>query len=110
MPGLSACYSPNKKAALWGAALERNSENSDLRGFHRFFLNRAGIEALGIDVSVHELDHGHRRVIAVAEARLDDAVVRYRPVSATNEGRSSGPSFLHRSAFTPARAPCADRR
>src|SRR5215208_7069351 len=42
------------------------------RRFGGLFLYRAGIQALGIDVAVNELDHGHRRVVAVAEAGLDD--------------------------------------
>src|SRR5690348_2613468 len=36
-------------------------------------LHGAGILPLGIDVAIDELDHSHRRVVAVAEARLDDA-------------------------------------
>src|ERR1700704_890937 len=36
-------------------------------------LHRAGIQALGIDVTLDELDHRDRRVVAVAKARLHDA-------------------------------------
>ncbi len=41
----------------------------------RLRLDRAGILALGLFVAVDELDHRHRRVVAVAEAGLDDAQV-----------------------------------
>src|SRR5215813_9096578 len=34
---------------------------------------RTGILALGVDIAVDELDHRHRRVVAIAEAGLDDA-------------------------------------
>src|SRR5215813_10050556 len=34
---------------------------------------RTGILALGVDIAVDELDHCHRRVVAIAEAGLDDA-------------------------------------
>src|SRR5580700_7698964 len=63
---------PNKKAAseapLFATDIKRN-----LRRFRRLFLHRAGIESLGVDVAVDEFDHRHRRVVAVAEAGLDDA-------------------------------------
>src|ERR1700704_3538729 len=36
-------------------------------------LHRAGIQALGIDVTLDELDHCDRRVVAVAKARLHNA-------------------------------------
>ena len=38
-------------------------------------LHRTGVLALGIDVAIDEFDHGHRGVVAVAEAGLDDAGV-----------------------------------
>src|SRR6266545_5158770 len=66
--------SPNKKAAL-EAPLFKLAILEDLRRFGGLFLHRAGILALGIDVAVDELDHGHRGVVAVAEAGLDDAGV-----------------------------------
>src|SRR6266568_5781836 len=66
--------SPNKKAAL-EAPLLKLGILENLRRFGGLFLHRAGIQALGIDVAVDELDHGHRRVVAVAEAGLDDAGV-----------------------------------
>src|ERR1700751_1877985 len=47
-----------------------------LRRFGFFLLlHRAGVLALGIDVAIDELDHGHRGIVAVAEAGLDDAGV-----------------------------------
>src|SRR5438067_13701562 len=63
--------SPIKKRRR-SAAFETVSESS-LRCLGCLFLHRAGIEALGIDVAVDEFDHGHRGVVAVAEAGLDDA-------------------------------------
>src|SRR6202040_2684683 len=51
-----------------------------LGGFRGLFLHRTGIEALGIDVAVDEFDHRHGRVIAVAEAGLDDAGIAALPV------------------------------
>src|SRR5579863_8803914 len=47
-----------------------------LRCFRRsLLLHWTGIEALGIDIAVDELDDRHRRVVAIAEAGLDDAGV-----------------------------------
>src|ERR1700737_3644966 len=43
-------------------------------------MHRSGIEALGIDVAVDDLDHGHWRVVAVAEAGLDNAGIAALPV------------------------------
>src|SRR5690606_2248688 len=37
--------------------------------------DRPGVLALGVDVPTHELDDGHRGVVAVTEARLHDADV-----------------------------------
>jgi len=51
-----------------------------LRGFRGLFLHRAGVETLGIDVAVDELDHRHRRVVTVAETRLDDAGITALPI------------------------------
>src|SRR5256885_9756981 len=65
--------SPIKKRRR-SAAFETVSESS-LRRLGCLFLHRAGILALGIDVAVDEFDHGHRGVVAVAEAGLDDAGV-----------------------------------
>ena len=36
-------------------------------------LDRAGILTLGRDVAIDEFDHGQRRVVAIAEAGLQDA-------------------------------------
>src|SRR5215213_10181696 len=66
--------SPSKKAAL-EAPLLKLAILKDLRRFGGLFLHRAGIQSLGIDIAVDEFDHGHRRVVAVAEAGLDDAGV-----------------------------------
>src|SRR6476620_6246770 len=66
---------PNKKAAPRRRFLNEYPESESLRRFRGFFLDRAGIEALGVDVAVDEFDHGHRRVVAIAEAGLDDAGV-----------------------------------
>src|SRR5215203_5205629 len=63
-----------KKAAL-EAPLLKLSILKTLRRFGGLFLHRAGIQTLGIDIAVDEFDHGHRRVVAVAEAGLDDAGV-----------------------------------
>src|ERR1700719_1807285 len=77
---------PNKKAAHQ-APLFREVSDLNLRRFRGLFLHRAGIEALGIDVAVDEFDHGHRRVVAVAEAGLDDAGVAALPVLVTGRQR-----------------------
>jgi len=53
--------SPDKKAPK--APLLKLAILEDLRRFGELFLHRAGIQALGIDVAVDELDHGHRRVV-----------------------------------------------
>src|SRR5260370_9752191 len=69
---------PNKKAAQRAPPLKPSS--ADLRRFCCLFLLGAGIEALGVDVAVDEFDHGHRRVIAIAKAGLDDAGIAALPV------------------------------
>src|ERR1700722_10109572 len=58
-----------------------------LRRFGRFRLLRTGIEALGVDIAVDEFDHRHRRVVAVAEAGLDDAGVAALPVLVADRQR-----------------------
>src|SRR5580704_8226967 len=70
---------PNKKAAL-KAPLFTNLWKSGLRGFRGLFLHRARIQALGVDVAVDEFNHRHRRVVAVAEAGLDDAGIAALPI------------------------------
>src|SRR6476646_7390065 len=45
----------------------------DLRRFRGLFLHRTGIETPGFDIAIDEFDHRHRRVVAVAEAGLDNA-------------------------------------
>ncbi len=39
-----------------------------------------GIPALGGFIAIHEFDHGERRVVAIAEARLEDAGIAAGPV------------------------------
>src|SRR6266536_6603289 len=71
VPGLAGTTKKN-------GARRRRFENQFRKGLCRFgflFLHRTRILALGVDVAVDELDHGHRGVVAVAEARLDDAGV-----------------------------------
>src|SRR5215475_5851048 len=70
----SLLHLTNKKAAL-EAPLSKSISERSLRRLGFRLLDRTGILALGIDVAVDELDHGHRRVVAVAEAGLDDARV-----------------------------------
>src|SRR5690242_14084082 len=41
----------------------------------RTFLHRTRVEALGGGVAIDQLDDGHGRVVAIAEARLEDADV-----------------------------------
>src|SRR5206468_1062042 len=41
-------------------------------------LHRARILALGIDVAIDELDHGHRGIVALAEAGLQHAAIAAR--------------------------------
>src|SRR6185436_16634259 len=65
----------DKKKRRPRAPLLNNARKGSLRCFRFLFLHRARIQALGIDIAVDELDHGHRRVVAVAEAGLDDAGV-----------------------------------
>src|ERR1700751_1964556 len=65
----------NKKAALAAPLFKLATKRVGLRRFRFLRLDRPGILALGIDVAVDELDHRHRGVVAVAEARLDDAGV-----------------------------------
>src|SRR5947209_13120739 len=58
----------------------------DLRGLGLFFipwLDRTGILALGVGVTVHELDDRHRRIVAVAIAGLQDPAVAARTRSVT---------------------------
>src|SRR5690349_3664359 len=43
-------------------------------------LHRDGVEALGIDVAIDELDHGDSGVVAVAIAGLEDAEVATVPL------------------------------
>src|SRR5438309_906642 len=57
------------------APLSENPLPVGLRRLGCLFLHRTGVLALGIDVAIDELDHGHRGVVAVAEAGLDDAGV-----------------------------------
>src|SRR5437899_10143193 len=57
------------------APLLRVAILENLRRFGGLLLHRAGIQALGVDVAVDELDNGHRGIVAVAEAGLDDAGV-----------------------------------
>src|SRR6202047_3797179 len=79
---------PNKKRRIWRrpcsliSASSRASPGRQPLGrlSSGLFLHRSGIEALGIDVAVDEFDHGHRRVVAVAEAGLDDAGIAALPV------------------------------
>src|SRR6266496_2399358 len=69
------CVSKTKKRRLC-AAFSISLIRESLRRFGvGLLLHRAGILALGVDVAVDEFDHGHRRVVAVAEAGLDDAGV-----------------------------------
>src|SRR5262245_20509545 len=64
---------PTKKAAL-DAPPFSISPAEDLRRLGFFLLlHRARILALGVDIAVDEFDHGHRGVVAIAEAGLDDA-------------------------------------
>ena len=41
---------------------------------------RSGIQALGRDIAIDELDHRHRRVVAEPEARLEHAHIAARPL------------------------------
>src|SRR5258708_17770092 len=45
--------------------------------------DRARILALGVGIAVDELDDRHRRIVAVAEAGLDDAGIAARPSGVT---------------------------
>src|ERR1700733_1792514 len=45
------------------------------RCFRTLGLHRTGIEALGGDVAIDKFDHCDRSIVAVPEARLDDADV-----------------------------------
>ena len=54
-----------------GFGLARRGEALGLRGFGFWsaVMNWAGIHALGLGIAVDQLDHRHRRGVAVAEAR-----------------------------------------
>jgi hypothetical protein len=43
-------------------------------GFGFLGLDWAAVEALGRDIAIDQLDHGHGGAVAVAEAGLQDAV------------------------------------
>src|SRR6202048_2313231 len=73
-PRLQSRHTAQQKSGSRGAALKLGSETG-LRRLGFLFLHRAGVLALGVDVAVDEFDHGHRGVVAVAEAGLDDAGV-----------------------------------
>src|SRR4051812_35051440 len=60
------------KKAAHEAPLLKISEDGSGR-FGGAVLRRTGVETLGIDVAVDELDDRHRRIVAVTEAGLDDA-------------------------------------
>ena len=65
-----------------GAARRRagRPRSSGRFGFLALVLRRAEILALGLGIAVDQLDHRHRRGVAVAEAGLDDAAIAARPV------------------------------
>src|SRR6185437_15436963 len=75
--GLAATSVPSAGKIKSGAEapLLETDIGRDLRGLGFLLLDRTGVLPLGVDVAVDELDHGHRRVVAVAEAGLDDAGV-----------------------------------
>ena len=56
------------------------SGNCLLEHFTIFKLDRSRIEALGIFITVHELDDSDRRGIAVTVTRLQHARISARPV------------------------------
>src|SRR4051812_19715000 len=61
-----------------GMCAYRRVKPGNDRSLRRFRGRRhigAGVQALGVDVAVDELDHRDRRVVAIAEAGLDDAGV-----------------------------------
>src|SRR5207248_9541105 len=70
----AATATANKKSGA-EAPLSRNLMPTGLRRLGFLGLDRTGVLALGVDVAIDELDHGHWGVVAVAEAGLDDAGV-----------------------------------
>src|ERR1700736_1861591 len=62
----------NKKAAHQ-APLSNRIRKLKLRRLRGLFLHRTGVETPRIHITIDEFDHRHRRVVAVAEAGLDDA-------------------------------------
>src|SRR5882724_9860939 len=74
---------PQSALRVWQTRIKKRRRSAALKPLvptalrcRRFLLlGRTGVLALGIDVAVDEFDHGHRRVVTVAEARLDDAGV-----------------------------------
>ena len=66
----------SKKAAAAAFAMQMPSHRGHAAAVFvlgRLLLHRPGIEALGGLVAIDELDHRHRRVVAVAEAGLEHA-------------------------------------
>src|ERR1700722_9029802 len=76
-----------------------------LRRLGFLFLHGTGIQALGIDVAIDEFDHGHRRVVAVAEAGLDDAGIAAMTVLVA--GRQNVEQLLDLIDIAPLGAPLA---
>ncbi len=66
---------PNKKAAPEAPLFQFQLTGKTYAASAAFSCSGTGVLALGVDVAVDEFDHGHRRVVAVAEAGLDDAGV-----------------------------------
>src|SRR5216683_2821463 len=85
MVGASSVVHAATRASSSATARERRRRSltrlervtSGRRGLFRLrgSLDRAGIEALGVGIAVDQLDHGHRRGVAVAEASLEYAGV-----------------------------------
>ncbi len=69
---------PKTKRAAEAAPIDRLSRMARTTPRRRLNFHRAGILALGVLVAVDELDEGHRRVVAKAEAGLQDAGVAAR--------------------------------
>src|SRR5882757_4244669 len=63
------------KSGAWAPLFESKFRIDGLRRFRGLRLIRARIQPLGVDVAVDEFDHRHRRIVAIAEAGLDDAGV-----------------------------------
>src|ERR1700733_957239 len=82
---------PNKKRRPEAPLLKLDLAKA-LRRLGFLFLHGTGIQALGIDVAIDEFDHGHRRVVAVAEAGLDDAGIAAMTVLVA--GRQNGEQLL----------------